>query len=226
MEIPLLGGARGGFKNFHQLSHYNRIFFTCRQAEVVVDLGCWKFLRTRIMENQELKNYAFIDSQNLNMGIRRIGWKMDFKKLRIYLREKYKITKVYLFVGYMPENQNLYRSLRGYGYVLIFKPVLKKKDGTIKGNVDAELVLQAMIDYNQYSKAVIISSDGDFYCLVNYLYNKNKLKMVISPCHKTCSILLKKSAKERIVFIDNLRKKLEYEKAPQKDKTLRGALSS
>ena len=178
------------------------------------------------MKNQELKNYAFIDSQNLNMGIRRIGWKMDFKKLRIYLKEKYKVKKAYLFIGYMSENQNLYRSLQKYGYVLIFKPILKKKDGTIKGNVDAELVLQAMIDYNQYNKAIIISSDGDFYCLINYLFDKKKLEMVISPCYKTCSILLKKSAREKIIFIDNLRKKLEYEKAPQKDRTLRGALSS
>ena len=178
------------------------------------------------MKNKELKNYAFIDSQNLNMGIRRIGWKMDFKRLRIYLREKYKVNKAYLFIGYMPENQNLYRSLQEYGYVLIFKPVLKKKDGTVKGNVDAELVLQAMIDYNQYNKAIIISSNGDFYCLINYLYDKKKLEIVISPCYKTCSILLKRSSKEKIVFINNLRKKLAYKKAPQKDKTLRGTFKS
>lgn len=179
------------------------------------------------MDKNVLKNYAFIDSQNLNMGISRLGWKMGFRRLRIYLKEKYKVDKAYVFIGYMPENQNLYRSLQEYGYVLIFKPILKKKDGTVKGNVDAELVLQAMIDYNKYDKAVIVSSDGDFYCLINYLYDKKKLEMVISPCYKTCSVLLKKSAKEKIIFIDNLKKKLEYiKKAPQKDKTLRGAFSS
>jgi len=154
------------------------------------------------------KNYAFIDSQNLNMGIRRLGWKMDFRKLRRYLREKYKVRKAYLFIGYMPANQNLYRSLQEYGYVLIFKPTLKKRDGSIKGNVDAELVLQAMIDFKKYDKAVIVSSDGDFYCLANYLYDKKKLEIVISPCYETCSILLKRSAKEKIVFINNLKKKL------------------
>jgi len=183
-------------------------------------------MNSKTNTTKKTKNYAFIDSQNLNMGIRRLGWKMGFKKLRVYLKEKYNVKKAYLFIGYMPENQNLYRSLQERGYVLIFKPILKKKDGSVKGNVDAELVLQAMIDYEEYDKAIIISSDGDFYCLVNYLYDKNKLASVISPCYETCSILLKRSAKEKIVFINNLRKKLEYKKAPQEDKTSRGTFSS
>lgn len=179
------------------------------------------------MNKKELKNYAFIDSQNLNMGIKRFGWKIGFRRLRIYLKEKYKVDKAYVFIGYMQGNQNLYRSLQENGYVLIFKPILEKKDGTIKGNVDAELVLQAMIDYNKYKRAIIISSDGDFYCFVKYLYDKQKLEVVISPCYGNCSILLKKSAKEKIVFIDNLKKKLEYiKKAPHKDETLRGTFSS
>lgn len=33
---------------------------------------------------------------------------------------------------------------------------------------------------------------------------------LMSPYNKTCSSLLKKSAKEKIVFMDNLRQKLEY----------------
>ncbi len=164
------------------------------------------------MDKKELKNYAFIDSQNLNLGIQNLGWKLDFKRFRIYLKEKYNISVAYLFIGYVPINQDLYSYLQKAGYVLIFKPTIPDKDGNLKGNVDADLVLQAMIDYNNYHKAVIVTSDGDFYSLVKYLYEQNKLLMVISPYVKTCSILLKKSAKEKIVFIDNLRKKLEYMK--------------
>ena len=57
-------------------------------------------------------NYAFIDSQNVNLGIQELGWKLDFRKFRVYLREKYGVKKAYLFIGYLPENQNLYRSLQ------------------------------------------------------------------------------------------------------------------
>jgi len=152
-------------------------------------------------------NFAFIDSNNVNLGVKELGWRLDFRKFRVYLKEKYQVKKAYLFIGYLPENQELYRSLQEFGYVLIFKPVMITKDGKPKGNVDAELVLQVMIDWEKYHQAVIVSSDGDFYCLVNYLYEKNKLKRVISPNYKKCSVLLKKAAREKIDFLDNLKNK-------------------
>jgi uncharacterized LabA/DUF88 family protein len=161
------------------------------------------------MEKQE-NNFAFIDSQNLNLGIQSLGWKLDYRRFRIYLKEKYKVSTAYLFIGYIPANQDLYSSLQRDGYVLIFKPTLPDKNGEVKGNVDADLVLQAMVDYKKYDEAVIVTSDGDFYSLVKHLYKNNKLRCVISPYIKTCSVLLKKTAKEKIFFMANLKKKLEY----------------
>lgn len=163
------------------------------------------------MKSQE-NNFAFIDSQNLNLSIQEIGWRLDFRKFRIYLQEKYSITKAYLFLGFRAEFQSLYTSLQNFGYVLIFKPTLKYKDGTVKGNCDAELVLQAMIEFNNYDKAIIVSGDGDFYCLVNYLYSQEKLKFVLVPNQGKYSALLKKSAKEKLLFMNNLRGKLEHMK--------------
>ena len=138
--------------------------------------------------------YAFIDSQNLNLGVRSQGWKLDYGKFRLYLKNKYHVEKAYLFIGYIPENVSLYQELQEQGYLLIFKNVLAiKRDNkvTVKGNVDAELVLHSMIHYPTYSKAIIISGDGDFYCLVEYLANKNKLEKVIVPNAKYSSLLRK-----------------------------------
>jgi uncharacterized LabA/DUF88 family protein len=164
----------------------------------------------------EKVNFAFIDGQNLNLGIQRLGWKLDLKRFRIYLKEKYGISKAYYFIGYLPENQNLYKSLQEFGYVLIFKPTMKTPDGKIKGNCDAELVLQAMIDFPHYEKAVIVTSDGDFSCLVEYFYRQNKLEVILSPGREHCSSLLRKAGREKIQFLDDLRNKLEFlkEKAP------------
>jgi len=177
------------------------------------------------MPHQSIKEkvYAYIDGNNLNLGIKSLGWKLDFKKFRVYLKEKYNVSVAYIFIGYVSTNQDLYSSLQKAGFVLIFKPTLPDKDGRIKGNIDADLVLRIMIDLkdNNFDKAIIITSDGDFYSLVKYLYEQRKLLVVISPYIKTCSVLLKKSAKEKIVFMGNLRKKLEYinEKALLKDET-------
>jgi len=130
------------------------------------------------------------------------------------LREKYSVGIAYLFIGYIPENQDLYDSLQKAGYVLKFKPVLPNKDGAHKGNIDADLVLQRLIDFyeNHFEGAVIVTSDGDFYSLVKFLYQHSKLKLVMSPYKDTCSSLLKKTAREKIVFMNNLRHKLEYKK--------------
>jgi len=157
------------------------------------------------------KNYAFIDGQNLNLGIRTLGWKLDFRRFRIYLKEKYNVDTAFYFIGYVDGNNDLYASLQEYGYILIFKPTFKNKEGVVKGNCDADLVLQAMIDFKKYDKAVIVSGDGDFYCLVKYLRERGKLKTVLTP-NNSYSGLLKKSAGKNLTSMNDLKKKLALKK--------------
>ena len=156
-------------------------------------------------------NYAFIDSQNLNLAIRDQGWVLDFGKFRQYLDRKYDVNEAFIFIGYVYENQDLYTNLRKDGYILIFKPTLKLPDGKVKGNVDAELVLHTMIEYDNYDKALIVTGDGDFYCLVDYLIKKNKLLKLMIPNQYSFSSLLRKLM-PYIVFMNNLRGMLEYKK--------------
>jgi len=154
-------------------------------------------------------NYAFIDSQNLNLSIRNQGWVLDFRRFRRYLEDKCGVTEAFLFIGYVPENQDLYTNLQKYGYILIFKPTLKLPTGKVKGNVDAELVLHAMIEYQRYDKALIVTGDGDLYCLVDYLVRNDKLLKLMIPNKNKFSSLFRKMM-SRIVFMNNLKGKLEY----------------
>lgn len=158
------------------------------------------------MEN----NFAFIDTQNVNLSIKDQWWKLDWKKFRIYLKDKYKITKTYLFIGFIPNNQQMYTFFQDCWYTLVLKPVLNLKDWKTKWNVDAELVLQAMIDYSKYDKAIIVTWDGDFACLVKYFYEKNKLSKLIVPNKNKYSIFLKQTAKEKIESLTNLKEKLHF----------------
>ncbi|MDP2598308.1 MAG: NYN domain-containing protein [Candidatus Liptonbacteria bacterium] len=161
------------------------------------------------MARRQEKNFAFVDSQNVHKGIESLGWTLDWRKFRIHLLEKYSVKTAYLFIGFMPEHNDMYADLQKAGFVLKFKPVLSASTARIKGNVDADLVLQAMIDYYSYDKAVVVTSDGDFYSLIRHLHDNDKLRIVLSPYVKTCSTLLKKTAKEKIAFMDTLRPKLE-----------------
>ncbi len=167
------------------------------------------------MKSKKQVIYAFIDSQNLNLGVRSQGWKLDWKKFRLYLLNKYRAEKVYLFIGQVTGNESLYAFLQEVGYILIFKPTLEhhnQKKVKIKGNVDAELVLHAMIQFKNYDKAIIVSGDGDFHCLVEYLEMKNKLLKILAPTAHYSSLLRKFNKRKLIVRIDLLRGSLEQKK--------------
>ena len=158
---------------------------------------------------KEQNNYAFIDSQNLNLSIRDQGWVLDFGKFRTYLLDKYGVSKAFLFIGYVYQNQDLYTSLQKQGYILVFKPTLSLPDGRVKGNVDAELVLHAMIEYDNYDKALIVTGDGDFYCLVDYLVKQDKLAKLLIPNRDKFSSLFRKMM-PHIMFMNGLKSKLEH----------------
>ena len=180
-------------------------------------------------------NYAFIDSQNLNLGTQRMGWKLDWRKFRKFLKDKYGVTHAYMFIGYMTENESLYEYMYELGFLVVLKPTVdisahdkpsqdksaeakttqpadgkevEKEKSTIKGNVDAELVLYAMKELPNYDKAVIVSGDGDFFSLVEYLEEQNKLQIVLTPNWQYSSLL--KPFEPKIVRLDQLRRQLAY----------------
>lgn len=99
-----------------------------------------------------MKNFAFIDAQNVHKGIKNLGWELDWKRLRVYLSEKYNIATAYIFVGYVPPNQDLYAQLQQAGYILIFKSVIYDESGKAQGNCDADLVLHAIVKKEKYDK--------------------------------------------------------------------------
>ena len=153
-------------------------------------------------------NYAFIDSQNLNLGVQGMGWRLDFAKFRVYLRQRFRVKKAFIFIGYIESNKRLYEFLENAGYILVYKPTIESK-GETKGNVDAELVLHAAaIEYDNYDQAVIVSGDGDFRCLIEFLIERKKLRRMIVPnIHKYSSLLTE--FEKDITFLNGTRNKLE-----------------
>ena len=66
-----------------------------------------------------------------------------------------------------------------------------------------------MADMDTFTKAVIITSDGDFDELVKMLIRQNKLRMVFAPCRDGCSKLLRRVAVDKIAFVDDFKQDLE-----------------
>lgn len=175
------------------------------------------YFQRRSKQGPPKANFAFIDAQNLNLGVQRVGWKMDWKKFRNYLKEKYNVEKAYMFIGYVPDNENLYKQMQESGYTVVLKPTvdmlmseeeLKDEKHVTKGNADAELVLYAMKEIANYHKAIIVSGDGDFYCLVEYLKAENKLASLLAPNSHYSSLY--KPYESFIHVIDGDKRELAY----------------
>jgi uncharacterized LabA/DUF88 family protein len=78
-----------------------------------------------------------------------------------------------------------------------------------------------MAEYQNYERAIIVSGDGDFACLAEYLRERDKLKYMIVPNRYRYSFLLNHASKGNLLDMNNLMDKLAYknEKAPPKDET-------
>jgi len=154
-------------------------------------------------------NFAYIDGANLHKGVADLGWKLDYKRFRLWLNNKYQVKRAYLFLGLVPKYKDLYTYLQEVGFTLVFKETTYGGNGEVKGNCDADLVLQVARDTyeNKFEKAVIVSSDGDYASLIKFLQEKGKLLTILSPSNH-CSILLKRT-NARITYLDRVRSKID-----------------
>lgn len=172
------------------------------------------------------RKVAYIDGANLDKGIKALGWKLDYARFRVWLRDKYGVGRAYLFIGLIPRYRELYKYLQEAGFTLVFKEVVYDGDGKPKGNCDADLVTQALRDsYEGVTiAAVLVTSDGDYAPLVKLLQERGHLTAILAPSAiERCSILLKRTD-AKITPLCDQRAVLEAknEKTPGRDGTLQG----
>ncbi len=148
---------------------------------------------------------------------------MDWRKFRKYLAEKYNVTHAFMFIGYMAENESLYEHMHELGYLIALKSTLDvtappdveggppkspEDKPVVKGNIDADLVLYTMKEFPNYDKAIIVSGDGDFLSLVEYLDEQGKLLHIMTPNWQYSSLL--KQFDDKIIRIDQHKHELAY----------------
>ncbi len=156
------------------------------------------------------KNYAFIDGQNLYMGTAKLEenpWKINLERFRIYLEQKYHVSNAYYFLGYVQEaNQELYEKIQKAGFVLIFREHNTAMIGKKKGNVDSDIIFQIMkklYKKEDFEKVILVSGDGDYKLLVDFLIEENRLEKVLFPNKKFASSLYKKLGSQYFDYLDN-----------------------
>jgi len=172
-------------------------------------------------DNTQRKNLAFIDGQNLYMNTSKKAinpWKVDLTRFRVYLEEKYNTGKAYYFLGYVQEtNQELYEEIQNAGFVLVFREHNPTMIGKKKGNVDSDIIFHIMKKLyrrEDFNKIILVSGDGDYKLLVDFLIEENKFGKILFPDKKFASSLYKKLGSEYFDYLENMdiKEKIEVKK--------------
>ena len=175
---------------------------------------------------------VFIDGANLFYTQRHLGWQIDFSRLMAFFMSNYASVQANYYVPasepVSEENAAFTRVLTAHGYRITSKPVKKivnKETGVIvmKGNLDVELVVDALIGIDQFDTFILFSGDSDFLPLLRALKQKGKEVIVYSTHGLSARELL---AEPGIVYADISVLKDRIEQGRQGDPIrLEGALA-
>lgn len=162
-------------------------------------------------------NYAFIDGQNLHLWTTKeeLPRKIDFRKFRNYLKEKYNITEAFFYLWYVKEDNNdFYTNLQKSGFIVVFKKHLAGMISEKKGNVDSDIIfniMRCLIDRpNDFEKIVLVSGDGDYKNVVDYLIKKERFLKILFPNRKFASSLYKQLTARFFDYLWKIKSKIEY----------------
>lgn len=169
-----------------------------------------------------MKNYCYIDGQNLHLGTASAdpAWHVDLYKFRVYLREKYHVEKAFYYLGYVQEGlkiEQLYENIQNAGFILVFRQHNSAMIGSKKGNVDSDIIFSVMKRLQKdkdFDKVVLVSGDGDYKMLIDYLIEESKLEKILFPNKKFRSSLYKQIGAPYFAYLDDwdVKKKIAHTK--------------
>ncbi len=171
---------------------------------------------------ENVKNIAYIDGQNLYMGTAKSSpkWSIDLTRFRRYLLEKYHVIDAYYYLGYVQsgeEYDRLYESIHKAGFILIFREHNSAMLGTKKGNVDSDIIFNAMKRLylkEAFDKVVLVSGDGDYKSLVKFLISERRFEKILFPNKRYASSLYRTLEPKYFDYLNNssVKKKIEHKK--------------
>lgn len=154
-------------------------------------------------------NLAFVDGQNFHLGttLSNKPWRVNLLRFKIYLEKKYNVKEAYYFLGCVQDvNKEIYFEIQKAGFILMFKQHNLAMLGKKKGNVDTDIVFEIMkkvYKKNDFCKIILVSGDGDYKLLVDFLIEENRFKKILFPNRKFASSLYKSLGGEYFDYLDS-----------------------
>lgn len=114
----------------------------------------------------------FVDVQNMFYAAKHLyNSKLNFARLLDYISRGRPLVRSIAYVVQTPEidQSNFLTMLRSNGYEIRSKDLKQRPDGSCKGDWDMGLALDALAMSDRLDVVAIVSGDGDFVDLVNFL---------------------------------------------------------
>jgi uncharacterized LabA/DUF88 family protein len=170
--------------------------------------------------SETVRNVAYIDGQNLYMGTTtsQPKWKVDLFRFRKYLADKYQVDEAYYYLGTINEElQDMYNDIQKAGFILVFREHNPVMMSVKKGNVDTDIVfaiMKSLYKREKFDKVFLVSADGDYYKMIKFLIQEEKLGKVLFPARKKASSLYRKLEPKYFDALDNpaVKAKIGYKK--------------
>lgn len=135
----------------------------------------------------------------------------------MYLEKKYNVSKAYYVLGIEYDaNRCLYERIRNSGFILLFRLHNSDMVGKKKGNVDSDIIFYAMEKMYRkevFDKIILVSGDGDYKLLVDFLIEEGRFAKILFPDKKYASSLYQELGSEFFDYLENknVRDKIELQ---------------
>jgi len=158
------------------------------------------------------------------------GKKINLEDLIKFLEGRLKETEITedqtLLINRYIQIAKFYQNLASIGYTLRIKPVKVFENDEItvrKANCDVDLTFDLMRYMSQYSSLVVLTGDGDFAPILEYLKKKKKVVTILARGNRTAKEI-RKIADDKFIDFAHLKNKLRADRI-QNNKKAKGKIS-
>lgn len=128
------------------------------------------------------KTLVLIDGANLYYAAMSKKLRLDFSQIFNFFNKNANLQECIYYTAFDPNDEKqltFIKNLETVGYKICSKPLKTFKDESKKGNLDVEIVVDALTKLDNYEYLILVSGDGDFNYLVDKLDESGKKVAVL-----------------------------------------------
>ncbi|OGE92803.1 MAG: hypothetical protein A3C85_01560 [Candidatus Doudnabacteria bacterium RIFCSPHIGHO2_02_FULL_48_21] len=173
----------------------------------------------------KIKAKIYIDGSNVFYTQKKLGWSLDWFKVKELIESQKDIIEWKYYVGLKDGDEKMrgyLKYLNAIGFTAVTKPLkrIRVSDGEnhpnsqggfiYKANFDVEMTADILLDKAKIDEIIIFSGDSDFEYLANKLKDSGR-KVIVYASKRTISWELKLASSE-VVYLENLERQIKRDK--------------